>query len=422
MPILTSDSADHNSNYINERSQNEVEFNRYPGWERNYNNTSFNGAILGATYTPTQALKDGLNKINKVKEENVNKFDNVDGLKNINAMIVDFQKLESIRPTINVSEINQLINYAVENGVTFLSFSGLNQSVLEGIVIPDKITKLTITDFDGRLTSFRGIKIADSVKELEFYSTSAYKIDSTVLPDSAHLIYDHIDGDNPAKGNLEFKNFTMIDLSDRQDLTDDILQKALDNVYAKRQYERALNGDFVGGYIYNLDISDTPIKTLNNVYIPSQSDGRFNIAYVQWSSDKVENGQITITIGKPSKYPTNDGQVGEWFDSSGNAQLATILKLKTEGKMQLKQFQIELKALLDKYPNINKIDISEVYILKASQEDIINAIISVWNNKYAGWDIIPQLTIHISENNDVIVENGSIKLNNDSDNSVSNGT
>ena len=158
------------------------------------------------------------------------------------------------------------------------------------------------------------------------------------------------------------------------------------------------------------------------MYIPSQSDGRFNIAYVQWSSDKVENGQITITIGKPSKYPTNDGQVGEWFDSSGNAQLATILKLKTEGKMQLKQFQIELKALLDKYPNINKIDISEVYILKSSQEDIINAIISVWNNKYAGWDIIPQLTIHISVNNDVIVENGSIKSNNDSDNSVSNGT
>ena len=403
MPILTSDDADHNSNYINERSQNEVEFNRYPGWERNYNNTFFNGAILGATYTPTAALKDALNQINNVKTTNVNKFENVDALAPISAMSLDFQQLASIRPTISVEDINALINYAADQGVTFISFSGLSQSILEGIVIPNKITKLTIKDFDGNLSSFRGIKIADSVKELEFYSTSAYKVDPTILPDSSHLIYDHIDGDNPAKGKLAFKNFTMIDLSDRQDLTNDILQKALDNVYGKRQFERALNGDFMGGYIYNLDISDTPIKTLNNVYIPSQSDGRFNIAYVKWTSDKVQDGQITITIGEPSKYPTNDAQVGEWFDSSGNAELATVLKLKTEGNMELKQFQIELKALLDKYPNINKIDISEVHLLKATSQDIINAITAVWNNKYMGVESIPQLTIHVSDGIDDIV-------------------
>ncbi|MBR2652284.1 hypothetical protein IKD56_02915 [bacterium] len=45
--------------------------------------------------------------------------------------------------------------------------------------------------------------------------------------------------------------------------------------------------------------------------------------------------------------------------------------------MELKQFQIELKALLDKYPNINKIDISEVHLLKATSQDIINAITAV---------------------------------------------
>jgi len=156
-----------------------------------------------------------------------------------------------------------------------------SQAGLEKIVIPKGIKKLTIKDFNGNLKSLRGIKINETVKELEFYSTTANRIDPTILHDKTHMLYDHIDGYNPRLGQLRFKPFTMIDLSNRADLNNKKLQLAIDNVYGKRQYERNFQGDMVGGYIYQLDISNTPITSLNNVYIPSQSDGRFNIAYVQ---------------------------------------------------------------------------------------------------------------------------------------------
>ena len=197
------------------------------------------------------------------------------------------------------------------------------------------------------------------------------------------MLYDHIDGFNPRLGHLRFKPFTMIDLSNRADLDNTKLQLAIDNVYGKRQYERNFQGDMVGGYIYQLDISNTPITSLNNVYIPSQSDGRFNIAYVQWSAGN-NKGQVSVTIGGPNKYPGNDANVNEWFDASGWAEKATRLVLNSDGQMFVDEVMVEFSALVKKYPNIVMVDVTDVQLMKSeTQEGLAKKVLNMLEAKYA---------------------------------------
>ena len=367
MPILSTSEM---YNYPNERTQGAVESNAYLGWWSLVKTTHFAGNFETLEYRPLDELRQVYPSVQAntvIKAARINLGSEV--LKNK-----------------NITEINKYLEQCQSHGIEFVILENPSQAALEKIVIPAGIKKLTIKDFNGYLKSLKGIKINETVKELEFYSTTANRIDPTILPDTTHMLYDHIDGFNPRLGQLRFKPFTMIDLSNQADLDNAKLQLAIDNVYGKRQYERNFQGDMVGGYIYQLDISNTPITSLNNVYIPSQSDGRFNIAYVQWSAGASGNnkGSVSITIGGQNKYPDNDANVNEWFDASGWAEKATKLVLNSDGLMDVDQVMVEFSALVKKYPNIVTVDVTGVQLMKINtQESLANKVLAMLGAKYA---------------------------------------
>ena len=365
MPILSTSEM---YNYPNERTQGAVESNAYLGWYSTVRTTNFAGNFETLDYAPLDELRE---VHPEVKAGTV-----------IKAARINLGS-EYLKDN---SNINDYLKQCASHGIKFVILENPSQAGLEKIVIPAGIEKLTIKDFNGNLKSLKGITINPTVKELEFYSTTANRIDPTILPDTTHMLYDHIDGFNPRLGHLRFKPFTMIDLSNRADLDNTKLQLAIDNVYGKRQYERNFQGDIVGGYIYQLDISNTPITSLNNVYIPSQSDGRFNVAYVQWSAGASGNnkGSVSITIGGQNKYPDNDANVNEWFDASGWAEKATKLVLNSDGLMDIDQVMVEFSALVKKYPNIVMVDVTGVKLMKTNtQEGLAKKVLDMLGAKYA---------------------------------------
>ena len=367
MPILSTSEM---YNYPNERTQGAVESNAYLGWWSLVKTTNFAGNFETLEYRPLDELRQ---VYTSVQADTVIKAARI----NLGSEYLNRK---------DITEINDYLQQCADHGIKFVILENPSQAGLEKIVIPAGIEKLTIKDFNGNLKSLKGIKIDSTVKELEFYSTTANRIDPTILPDTTHMLYDHIDGFNPRLGHLRFKPFTMIDLSNRADLDNTKLQLAIDNVYGKRQYERNFQGDMVGGYIYQLDISNTPITSLNNVYIPSQSDGRFNIAYVQWSAGASGNnkGSVSITIGGQNKYPDNDANVNEWFDASGWAEKATKLVLNSDGLMDIDQVMVEFSALVKKYPNIVTVDVTGVKLMKTNtQEGLAKKVLDMLGAKYA---------------------------------------
>ncbi len=364
MPILSTSEM---YNYPNERTQGAVESNAYLGWYSTVRTTNFAGNFETLDYAPLDELRQV--------------YPSVQAGTIIKAARINLGSEYLQKKTI--AEINDYLKQCADHGIQFVILENPSQEGLEKIVIPEGIKKLTIKDFNGNLKSLRGITINSTVQELEFYSTTANRIDPTILPDTTHMLYDHIDGFNPRLGQLRFKPFTMIDLSNQADLNNTKLQLAIDNVYGKRQYERNFQGDMVGGYIYQLDISNTPITSLNNVYIPSQSDGRFNIAYVQWSAGN-NKGQVSVTIGGSNKYPGNDANVNEWFDASGWAEKATRLILNSDGKMFVDEVMVEFSALVKKYPNIVMVDVTDVQLMKSeTQEGLAKKVLAMLGAKYA---------------------------------------
>ncbi|MDE5651632.1 MAG: IgG-blocking protein M [Ureaplasma sp.] len=368
MPILSSETM---YNYPNERNTMSVIHNSYYGWnitDQAYMNS--NGQTLSSKkdyaamtyfqYSPTSELTRYFGKTNK-----------------INALEFDCGKMMNDNLSIDqlAQKINNFMQLAVNSytKIEFVTIRKSSQELLEKLVVPSGIKKLTIIDYSegywSQLSSLRGIQIPESVQELEFYSNSANKIDPLILPSSTHMIYDHIDDSNY---NIRQANFSMIDLSTHTNLTNDELQKAIDIVYGQRQFERNFQGTLVGGYIYQLDISNTPIKTLNNVFIPSQSDNRFNIAYVKWSSNS-GNGQIEVNIG--SDKPSNDSLVGEWWDVSTNPNTATKLVLTSTGAVKVETVVNEVIGQIKKFPQIKEIDLKGISLLDSKTlSDLTNAI------------------------------------------------
>ncbi len=368
MPILSSERM---HNYPNERSTMSVIHNDYYGWDivnETYMNSNGNvlsskkdyAAIKYFKYSPTSELKKYFGNTNK-----------------IHALEFDCSKM--MNDNLSIDDLAKKINTFMEasvNGYTkieFVTIRKASQELLEKLVVPNGIKKLTIIDYSegywSQLSSLRGIQIPASVQELEFYSNSANKIDPLILSSNTHMIYDHIDDYNY---NIRQANFSMIDLSTHTNLTNNELQKAIDIVYGQRQFERNFQGSSAGGYIYQLDISNTPIKTLNNVFIPSQSDNRFNIAYVKWSSNS-GNGQIEVNIG--SDKPSNDSLVGEWWDVATNPNTATKLVLTSSGQVKVGTVVNEVIGQIKKFPSIKEIDLKEVSLLDSKTlTDLMNAI------------------------------------------------
>lgn len=368
MPILSSERM---HNYPNERSTMSVIHNDYYGWDivnETYMNS--NGNVLSSKkdyaamkyfkYSPTSELTKYFGNTNK-----------------IHALEFDCGKM--MNDNLSIDDLAKKINTFMEasvNGYTkieFVTIRKASQELLEKLVVPNGIKKLTIIDYSegywSQLSSLRGIQIPASVQELEFYSNSANKIDPLILSNNTHMIYDHIDDSNY---NIRQANFSMIDLSTHTNLTNDELQKAIDIVYGQRQFERNFQGNSAGGYIYQLDISNTPIKTLNNVFIPSQSDNRFNIAYVKWSSNS-GNGQIEVNIG--SDKPSNDSLVGEWWDVATNPSTATKLVLTSQGQVKVGTVVNEVVGQIKKYPSIKEIDLKGISLLDyKTLTDLVNAI------------------------------------------------
>lgn len=368
MPILSSERM---YNYPNERSTMSVIHNDYYGWDitnETYMNSNGNAlsskkdyaAMKYFKYSPTSELTKYFGKTNKIHSL---EFD-CEKMMNDNLSIDDLAK-----------KINTFMEASV-NGYTkieFVTIRKASQELLEKLVVPNGIKKLTIIDYSegywSQLSSLRGIKIPTSVQELEFYSNSSNKIDPLILSSNTHMIYDHIDDSNY---NIRQANFSMIDLSTHTNLTNNEFQRAIDIVYGQRQFERNFQGNLTGGYIYQLDISNTPIKTLNNVFIPSQSDNRFSIAYVKWSSN-IGNGQIEVNIG--SDKPSNDSLVGEWWDVATNPSTATKLVLTSSGQVKVDTVLNEVIGQIKKYQLIKEIDLKGVSLLDSKTlTDLINAI------------------------------------------------
>ncbi|MDE6473205.1 MAG: IgG-blocking protein M [Ureaplasma sp.] len=362
MPIFSSERM---YNYPNERETMSAIYGTYYGWDKTeqyYNidgsiSNKDNSSIIYRNYTPFKELVDW---VKDTESKDVKKL--------IKGVELDCTKFDSVQ------KINSYLEIASQLGIEFVTIKTPSQQTLEKIVVPNGIKKLTIIDYNKQyqssLTSLRGITIPESVVELEFYSNTCSRIDPLILSSSTHMIYDHIDD---ANYGIRQANFKTIDLSSHKDLNEAELQRAIDIIYIERQFERNFQGDFVGGYMYQLDISNTPIKTLNNVTIPSQSDGRFNIAYVKWTSN-TQSGEISININNSSK-PSNDSLVGEWNDNSENANNVKKLVVSTEEQVSIELAKTEILGQIKKYPNINEVDLSNVELLdNKTLDDLIDLI------------------------------------------------
>ncbi|MDE6289698.1 MAG: IgG-blocking protein M, partial [Ureaplasma sp.] len=346
MPILSSFRM---YNYPNERLSGDALNGEYYGWNKSNQYFNSNGSIANqndwaanyVNYVPRNELKEWSKSNGNLVQEL------------IKGLQIDCSKFNS------VEQINSYLEKAQKMGVEFITIKSPTQNQIEQIIIPNGIKKLTIVDYDKKiqshLTSFRGIVIPESVIELEFYSNSCRKFDPLILNSSTHMIYDHIES---LASGIKPVNFSTIDLSSHKNLSQQDLQRAIDIVYVERQFERNFQGEFSGGYIYQLDISNTPIKSLNSVRIPSQSDGRFNIAYVKWSSS-TQNGEISIGITNSDK-PTNDSLVGEWYDDSNNSSAVTKLFVQTTEPVAIELAKKEILGQIKKYPNINEVDLKGV--------------------------------------------------------------
>ena len=356
MPILAYDNDDV-ANFTQGRKTNDIIVANFPGWTKNqlFNNYSQDGS-----YSYQYVASDILRNTFKLQQ---NKID---------SLTISIDKTASVFGVEKVKET--VLNLINKYEPDFLFIDNISDTTLKQIpeLTASFLKKVTLS---GSFTSLNGIKLSDKIQELSIDSASMKAVDPLVFPDGVALI-------NDGNGSI----FTSVDLSSHKNLSNDDLQKAVNIVYKDRTNERAFQGDFAGGYIYVWNLRGTGITTLNSVTIPKLEDGtgRFYIGYVAVESSSNSNGTANEVVN-PGTTPSNDSQVGEWYDwnQEGWSKVTeVVVTAKDSAKLDFSTTVKEIMGFLAKYPNVVKINISSLTFtdstktLENLKESIKDAIIS----------------------------------------------
>ena len=345
MPILAY-SDDDASNYVSGRSGSDVEHDNYNGWTKSEAIATSNNYAWSYSYTANDILKGAYSSVTPT----------------IKVLSISLEIAKDDNLTAN--DIASFINS--QSGTTMVKFFEVrndNVNLLPDLSSNTEIQKVQIVaslqNMNGvnELTSLpKNLTFPKNTKEIEFYTPDVKSIDPLAIPQDASVISDN----TPLSARFE-----NIDLSSHANLSESDLQKAIDIVYKTRINERAFQGHFAGGYIYSWNLIGTGITSFNNVVIPELNDGtgRFYIAYVAVSSSgNIVNGEVNETM-KPSNTASNDSQIKEWYDSNSNGwSTVTTVKVSVSNGQEISYDQAlqEIIGYVNKYPNVNKIDISSV--------------------------------------------------------------
>ena len=332
MPILAYDEDD-TANFSQTRTSLDLIVNNFPGWTRTIESNSYstNGSYV-QKFVATDTLKGAFKNLQKTEVTEL-------------VVCVD-QLVKKVSTTDYKSEIQKLITSVNPD---YLTLEDVKDDNLQ--YVPElnnsNLKKLTVS---GSFTSLNGVKISDTVQELEISSSQMTSVDPLLIPANAALITE-----------MNSSIFTDIDLSSHKNLSVEDLQKAVNTVYEQRISERAFQGNFAGGYIYSWNLRGTGITSFNEVSVPKLNDGtdRFYIAYVAVESTN-SDGTAQEVISEGTE-PSNDSQIGEWFDwnEQGWSKVSDIIvTAKDSAKLDFNKTVQEIMGFLAKYPNTVKIDVS----------------------------------------------------------------
>ncbi|BAC43929.1 conserved hypothetical protein [Malacoplasma penetrans HF-2] len=341
MPILAYDEDISYNNYQQSREYKDVVYGNFPGWDKKVavvhqiDNVDLSKAYASvAEFTPTEILK------NPSAPESVKQL---------------YVALDSKTMTADV--ITKLVDRYQPD---YLRIESVDDTSIKQLPDMKYFSTVKKVDLGGAFTTIKGVSFPTTTQELKISSDNIKSIDPLQIPESAAIITE----------TVHDARFTEIDLSSHTDLTTDQLQKAVNIVYKDRIKERAFQGNFAGGYIYSWNLQNTGITSFNDVSIPKLNDGtdRFYIAYVAVSSGN-SNGTANETI-TGGKEPSNDSQIGEWWDSSsdGWSKVSKVtVTAKNGASLDYNKTLTEIMGFLAKYPNVKTIDISLLKFEDASK-------------------------------------------------------
>lgn len=334
MPILAYDEEISYNNYQQSREYKDVVYGNFPGWDKKVTIIhQIDNVDLSKAYARVVEYS-----ANKTLQETF-----PDATKSVKQLYI---ALDSKTMTADV--ITKLVNQYQPD---YLRIESVDDTTIKQLPDMKDFSTVKKVDFGGLFTTIKGVSFPESTLELKITSDNIKTIDPLQLPESAAIITE----------TVHDARFTEIDLSSHTNLTTEELQKAVDIVYKQRINERAFQGNFAGGYIYSWNLQNTGITSFNDVNIPKLNDGtdRFYIAYVAVSSSG-SNGTANETISGGSE-PSNDSQIGEWWDSNANGwSKVTTVTVTAKGNAQLNYDKTlnEIMGFLAKYPNVTKIDVS----------------------------------------------------------------
>lgn len=342
MPILAYDESISYYNYQQSRSFEDTVDGNFPGWDKSVKSveqiktTDLSKTFVQlVTYKATETLKKAFKDVqSEIKQLYI-----------------------SLDDTLTSNVINELIQLYKPDYVRIENVNNNNIKQIPNMKNDSFIKKL---DISGDFSSVKGVVFPNSTEELRIVSENIKSIDPLQLPENAAIITE----------NVYDARFTEIDLSSHTNLSTEDLQKAVNIVYEKRINERAFQGNFAGGYIYSWNLQHTGKTSFNEVKIPELNDGtgRFYIAYVAISSGN-SNGTANETITE-GNTPSNDSQIGEWWDSNANgwSKVTTVNVTAKDGSaLNYDKTVKEIMGFLAKYPSVTAINISSLTFTETSK-------------------------------------------------------
>lgn len=361
MPILEDDVLFVGNNRTEENVKNGI----YPGW-------GFENVIVGSD----AVMKEGIQQSYLMANEILKKAYPTESQRRIVRLTIDTAMLKG-----NDEEAKKSVIAAIESAQPdFLVLKIDSQMSLKKIPMDlEKLYKsgksMKKLQIYGDVTDIKELKMPKSLEEIEFYAPNLRSIDPLQIPDNANLIYD----------NFVSSNFTSIDLSGHKNLSKENFQKAIDIVYKTRIKERYFQNHWAGGYIAHWNLRNTGIYSFNGMDIPELNDGtgRFYIASVEIETDKGFGPSVDEVIDSTDK-PSNDSQIGEWFDwnTNGWSQVTEIVvTAKDNAKIDFNKAVKEIIGFINKYPNVKKITINTLTFTDETktQDDLVDELKKNYN-------------------------------------------
>ncbi|QMT98736.1 IgG-blocking protein M [Mycoplasma tullyi] len=341
MPIL-----DSRKTYLrNERTTTDIGLNNYEGWITS-DHSRVNNRVNVFNYRPSPEL--------------LAKYTDLAADKLIFTMTIDLYQA-------NPEMINEILK---EYSPDFVILSNADSQVMKQLVFPSSVKKLTIKS--NLLDRFDFSLANTEIQELELYTPRLTEYNPFALNPNTHLIFD---------SNYS-KPFTSINLYGVP-LTHQQVLSALEDVFVRRHYERALQGSFSGGYISSLDLSNTGITSLSNLMIKNINPYYDSYTMsVKYNSNK--NGEIELLktnswknpnpapVSTPAaSSPTTPTVPSTPGDSTINVQDKDLgLLVSSEVKVDPQVLINVVSKYLHNNPRVNVLDISKVSLKSGSLVDV----------------------------------------------------